>query len=150
MTATLLPFDAGFGMLQNFRREMNQLFERFGDGDRGMESSIKACWTPRLNLSESETAYEVWVDLPGLSPDAVNVELRHGDLWITGERRFDTDESGRNWHRVECYAGPFRRVVRLGDDVDPVHVEAQYRDGVLHVVVPKAEAARTKRIEIKS
>jgi HSP20 family protein len=150
MTTSLLPFHASFGMLENFRREMNQLFERFGDSERETDSSIKSCWTPRLNLSETEQAYEVCVDLPGLTPDAVNVELRHGDLWITGERQYDFDDKGRTWHRVECWCGPFRRVVRLGDDVDPSHVEAQYRDGVLHVTVPKAEAARTQRIEIKS
>jgi len=150
MTTSLMPFNAGFGMLENFRREMNQLFERFGDGERETEPSIKSSWMPRLNLSETEAAYEVRVDLPGLTADAVNVELRHGDLWITGERQDDFDDKGRNWHRIECCYGPFRRVVRLGDDVDPAHVEAQYRDGVLHVTVPKTESARTQRIEIKS
>lgn len=150
MTTSLLPFDAGFGMLENFRREMNQLFQRFGDGERGPESSTKSCWTPRLNLAETESAYEVQVDLPGLTPDAVNVELRHGDLWITGQRPSDFDDKSHTWHRVECDCGPFRRVVRLGDDVDPAHVEAQYRDGVLYVTVPKAETACTKKIEIRS
>lgn len=150
MTTSLMPFHAGFGMLENFRREMNQLFERFGEGERESESAIKSCWTPRLNLSETESTYEVQVDLPGLTPDAVNVELRHGDLWITAERRYDIDDKGRSWHRIECYGGPFRRVVRLGDDVNPAHVEAHYRDGVLHVTVPKAETARTRKIEIKS
>jgi len=150
MTTSLLPFETGLGMLENFRREMNQLLERFGDDERGSESSIKSSWTPRLNLSETESAYEVQVDLPGLTPEAVNVELRHGDLWITGERQYDFDDKGRTWHRVECWCGPFRRVVRLGDDVDPSHVEAQYRDGVLHVMVPKGETACTRKIEIKS
>lgn len=150
MTTSLLPFDAGVGILENFRREMNQLFERFGEGERGTDSSLKTYWTPRLNLLETENAYEVWVDLPGLAADAVNVELRHGDLWITGERPDGFDDKGCTWHRFECYCGPFRRVVRLGDDVDPAHVEAQYRDGVLHITVPKAEAARTRRIEVKS
>jgi HSP20 family protein len=148
MTASLLPFDAGFGMLADFRREMNQLLKRFGDDEQSPQASVQP-WTPRLNLSETENAYELWVDLPGLTPDAVNVELRHGDLWITGERHHDFEDQGPTWHRIECNHGPFRRVVRLGDDVDSAHVEAQYRDGVLHVTVPKAEVARTKRIEIK-
>ncbi len=147
---TLIPFNTRFGLMDDFRREMDQLFNRFFEGENGGETNQVSTWAPRLNLSETESAYEVSVDLPGLTPDAVNVELRHGDLWITGERRGESDEKGRTWHRVECNSGQFRRAVRLGDDVDPGNVQAEYRDGVLHITVPKSETARTKRIEIKS
>lgn len=147
---TLIPFNTRFGLMDDFRREMDQLFNRFFEGENGGESSQLSTWTPRLNLSESENSYEVSVDLPGLTPDGVNVELRHGDLWITGERKGESEEQGRTWHRVERFHGQFRRVVRLGDDVDPENVEAEYHDGVLHVTVSKTEVARPKKIEIKS
>lgn len=150
MNTSLMPLHSGFGLLENFRKEMDQLFDRFSDGERGTENSVTRFWTPRLNLSETEDAYEVSVDLPGLTADAVNVELRHGDLWITGERSSETEEKGRTWHRIERYSGQFRRAVRLGDDVDPDRVNAEYRDGVLHITVQKTEVARTKRIEVKS
>jgi HSP20 family protein len=129
---------------------MDHLFNRFLEGENGGESTQISTWSPRLNLSESESSYEVSVDLPGLKPEEVNVELRHGDLWIAGERTGESEEQGRTWHRVERFYGQFRRVVRLGDDVDPENVEAEYHDGVLHITVPKTEVARSKKIEIKS
>lgn len=146
----LIPFNTRFGLIDDFRREMDQLFDRFFQDENGGESSQPSTWTPRLNLSESENAYEVTVDLPGLKPGDVNVELRHGDLWISGAREGESGETGRTWHRIERFCGQFHRVVRLGDDVEPEHVEARYQDGVLHVTVPKTETTRTKRIEIKS
>jgi HSP20 family protein len=149
MSTTLIPFGTRFGLLDDFRKEMDSLFNRFFAGDGTSEMAQTAVWTPRLNLSETDAAYHVSVDLPGLKPEDVNVELRHGDLWITGERRGETEEKGQTWHRVERYYGQFRRVVRLGDDVNPENVDAEYKDGVLHITVPKAPEAQPKKIEIK-
>lgn len=146
MTTALRPFKqwSPFG---DFRNEMDTLMERFFGGEsNGTEISN---WTPRLNLAENEDCYEVSIDLPGMNPDDVNVELRHGDLWITGNRHEQFEEKEKKWHRIERFHGEFRRVVRLGDDVDPENVEAEYKDGVLHISVPKSETAKTKRIEIK-
>ena len=149
MTGSLIPFGTRFGLLDDFRKEMDQLFHRFGGGEDGGEMA-PAQWAPRLNVSETDTEYEVVVDLPGLKPEEVSVELRQGDLWVTGERKSETEQKGKTWHRVERSYGQFRRVVRLGDDVAPDKVTAEYKDGVLQIVVPKAEQAKTKKIEIKS
>lgn len=146
MSTALTPFTrwSPFG---DFRKEMDGLMERFfGAENNGGEI---ANWTPRLNLSENENSYEVTVDLPGMKPEDVNVELRHGDLWITGNRQGESEEKSKTYHRIERYYGEFRRVMRLGDDVEPENVEADYKDGVLHISVPKSETAKTKRIEIK-
>ena len=148
MTRTLIPFGTRFGLLDDFRKEMDTLVNHFFQGEDG--GAEVPAWSPRLNVSETEKAYEVSVDLPGLKPDECNLELRQGDLWITGQRKSESEKEGRTWHRVERYCGQFRRVVRLGDDVDPEKVEAEYKDGVLHVTVPKTEMARTRKIEIKS
>lgn len=148
MNTALTPFGTRFGLFDDFRKEMDSLMGRFfGDGNGVTEASS---WTPRLNLSETDKKYEITVDLPGLKPDEVSVEMRHGDLWITGERRGEKEEKGRKWHRVERYFGEFRRVVRLGDDVAPEKIEAEFKDGVLHVTVPKSEVAQPKKIAIKS
>jgi len=138
-------------MFYNFRKEMDQLFDRFFTGENGGGTQENAMsWSPRLNLSETESGYEVSVDLPGLKPEEVNVELRNGDLWITGERKSQSESKDKTWHRVESYYGEFRRGVRLGDDVNAEHVSAEFNDGVLRVHVPKAEKAQTKKIEIKA
>src|SRR5690606_15424105 len=114
--------------------EIDEVLDRFfdspeeGNGDR-------LSWTPRVNLAESDTRYEVSVDLPGVKPEDIDVEIRHGDLWITGSRSGESEEKGRTWHRVERFHGEFRRVVRLGDAVDTENVSAEYENGVLRISV---------------
>lgn len=147
MTTTLTPYQSRIPLFDDFRKEMDSLMSRFFENG-GTTAEISA-WTPRLNLSETDKNYELSIELPGLKPDDVNVEIRHGELWITGQRRDETEEKGRTWHRIERYYGEFRRVVRLGDDVNPAKVEAEFKDGVLCVTVPKTEVAQPKRITIK-
>ena len=142
---SLIPFDTRFGLIGDFDNLIGRFFT---SSDNGSEE-VRAHWTPRINLSETDKQYEVSVDLPGMQPDALNVELKHGDLWINGERHGVTEEKGKSWHRVERCHGQFRRTVRLGDDVDSACVDAEYKDGVLRITVPKIKAAQTKHIQIK-
>jgi HSP20 family protein len=149
MRTSLIPHQARFGsFLTDFRREVDSLMDRFFQGENG--GGELALWSPRVNVAETDEQYQVEVDLPGLKPEEFHVELRHGDLWITGDRKHESEEKGKTWHRVERFVGEFRRVIRLGDDVDPENVDAEYHDGVLHITVGKSEAAKTKRIEVKA
>lgn len=136
-----------FGLIDDFRKEVDQLMSRFFNGTEEPELTY---WTPRMNLAESDEAYEVTVDLPGLRPEDFTVELRHGDLWITGNRSEEHQESGKTWHRIERHFGQFRRVIRLGDDVSTENVSAEYKDGVLRITVPKTEDSKTRKIEVRS
>ena len=146
---SLIPFTTRLGLFEDFSREMDNVFGQFFKGEGDGKSSLAARWLPRLNLSETDEAFELSFDLPGLNPDDVNVELREGALWITGKRQAESEDEGKKWHRVERMYGEFRRVVRLGDDVDPENIEAEYTDGVLHVSVSKLAKAQPKKIEIK-
>lgn len=126
--------------------ELSTMFDRaVGDGP----ASAASGFAPLINVAETENAYEISLDLPGLKPEEFHVELKDGQLWITGERKNEKEQKGRNWHRVEKSYGSFRRVVTLGSNVDPEHVDASYKDGVLAVVVPKAPEARARKIEVK-
>lgn len=149
MTNSLTPFGTRFDLMDDFRKEFDTLINRFL-GETGAESTPISGWAPRLDLSENDTEYHVSIDLPGLKPEEVDVELRHGDLWITGQRQGETEEKGKTWHRLERYQGEFRRMVRLGDDVDPEGVDAEFAEGVLNITVPKTEASRSKKIAIKA
>ncbi len=146
---SLAPVSSRMGLFDNVRQEMDQMFDRLFHGDNGINLAQPTVWTPVLNLSETESNYQISVDLPGMSADDIDVELRQGDLWITGERKAETSDQGTTWHRIERFHGQFRRVVRLGNDVDGDNVQADFRNGVLHICVPKSELARPKRIEIK-
>ena len=146
MTTSLVPFGTRFGMIEDVRNEMERMWDRFFNGGEGTELTR---WAPRMNLSETDKHYEVTIDLPGLKPEEFDIELRHGDLWITGERKDEKEEKGKTWHRVERHYGQFCRMIRLGDDVDAEHVDAEYKDGVLTVIVAKTESAQTKHIAVK-
>lgn len=147
MSRTLLPWSHWTpGVFEDVSKEVNRLMERFYDGDNG-ESRYFA---PRVNIAENEKGYEVTVDLPGMKSDEFNIEFKDGQLWITGERKHETEEKGKTYHRVERSYGQFRRVIALGTDVDVEKVEANYRDGVLTLEVPKVAAAQPRRINVKS
>lgn len=147
MSTALTPFGTRFGMLADFRNEFDQMLSRFFDGN---EPQAMSQWTPRVNVAETDQHYEVTVDLPGMQPKDFEVEVRHGDLWISGQRSEEHEEQGKTWHRIERNFGQFRRVIRLGDDVDVNSIDAEYKDGVLRIQVAKSEQARTKRVEVKS
>ena len=145
---------------------------------REPEASLNGQFRPNLNLAETETSYMVSMDLPGMSVEDIDIEVKGNELSISGERRENissvpenatepvgdadpvsenteegtgeaADFDDRRWHRVESSFGLFRRVIRLREAVDPTGVEAEYLNGVLRVSVPKVEAARPHRIEIR-
>ncbi len=143
---TLVPFGTRYPELfEEFRREMDRVMSRFFEGPDGGDYYRPAC-----NVCETDKQYEIWIDLPGVQPDKVDVELRRGELWVTGERSTPEEREGWTWHRQECPTGKFRRVIRLAQEVDADRIEAEYKDGVLRITVPKAESAQTKRIAVKA
>jgi HSP20 family protein len=106
-------------------------------------------FTPKSNIAETETAFEIAVELPGMKPEEFNVEFKNGELWITGEKKEEKEEKGKTWHRVERHYGEFRRIYTLPARVNEEKVEANYKEGVLHINVPKAEEIKPKRINVK-
>ncbi len=149
MTRSLVPWDVRTPRLfDTFRHEMDQLMEQFfGTEDGGRELALFA---PRVNVGETEKDYEISVDLPGMKPDDFNVELRENHLWITGERKCECEKKEKTWHRVERSYGQFRRVIPLDTPVAAEKINAEYKDGVLHITIPKSEAAQPKKISVKS
>jgi len=146
MANTLVPMGWRVGRLDNVWSDMDQMMGAFLGG----ESKESVDWAPRLDLSETDSHFEVRLDLPGVSEDNLEIEFHEGHLSISGERIESTDEDDRSWHRVERRRGSFRRVIRLGDEVEADGVEAEYTDGVLKIVAPKVEKARARRIALKS
>jgi len=140
--------DNGLGLFNDFRREFDGFFGHILNDDAAGSRAV----VPSLNLMETDMAYEVSLDLPGVNPDDVDVQMKDGALWISGERkaiRETADENGKKWHRVESHYGSFRRAVKLTKDVSADEVSAEYRDGVLTIVIPKRESAQPRKIAIK-
>jgi len=148
MTRTLVPFTSRLPRLWgDFEREMEDTMRHMFDGDGG-ESAGMLTFAPNLNVAETENGYEISVDLPGIKPEEVNVEFKDGALWISGERKHEAEEKDKTFHRIERHYGSFRRVIRLGTDVNPESIDANFKDGVLTVKAAKTESARPKRIEV--
>jgi HSP20 family protein len=149
MVRTLIPLGETFPRtFARFENEMNEMMEGFLG--RGEPRWIPEPFVPTANLVETENELEVTIDLPGLKPEEVKVELREGHLWVTGERKEETEEKGKTFHRMERRYGAFRRVILLPAPVNEEKVEAEFRDGVLKVRLPKIEEVKPRHIAVKS
>ena len=134
--------------LSNLRDEMERVFRQAFGGEVD-EASLGGAWSPALDVEETEDAFEVHLEAPGIKPDDIEITLEEGVLSISGERKFYEDKSEEGFRRVERRFGRFHRALRLPAPVDADKVAATYRDGLLSVSVPKAEAAKPRKIEIK-
>jgi len=132
----LHPF-ATLGWLQN---EMGRMLETAPRPDRG--------WRPAFTLHESEIAFDVRFALPGADPATLDVNVEGNVLRISGERAGIPDDARRRLTH-ERSTGAFTRALEVPAPVDAEHVGARYVDGVLHVTLPKAAEARSRRIEIR-
>src|SRR5882672_7835155 len=139
-------------------KEMNELQNRlskfFGRtplrGQNGeQENMTVAEWAPLVDITEDDKEYLIKAELPEVKKDAVKVTVENGILTITGERKFEKEEKGKKYHRVERAFGSFVRSFTLPDDADANKVNAEFKDGVLKVHVTKSEAAKPKQIEVK-
>ena len=149
MTRSLIPFATRLPRAWgNIEREMEDTMRHMFDWDRFGGNESSSSFAPNLNVAESETGYEITVDLPGMKMEEVNVEFKDDCLWISGERRAETEEEGKAFHCIERQHGAFRRVIRLNTDMDPNSIDANYHDGVLTITAAKSEAARPKRINV--
>jgi HSP20 family protein len=107
-------------------------------------------WAPALDISERKDAYLVTVELPGLKPEDLDITMEDGLLTIQGERQFTSESSEQQFHRVERRYGAFRRAITLPAHVMAEGIQASFEDGVLQILVPKAEEATPKRIQVRS
>lgn len=151
MAANLMKREAGvpwFGtdMLTNLRDDMNDLLSRsFGEGEGWMKPNL----APPLNVMETDQAIEVQTDMPGMKPADIDIQVRGSMLTIRGERKEEKEEKGKTFHRVERRHGTFHRTVTLPCPVQEDKIEAQYKDGVVTVTLPKVEGAKTRKIPVK-
>ena len=127
--------------------ELPRLMEKmFGPEE---EWWIHEGFAPRMNLAETDGAFEATIELPGLKPEEVKVEIHGGVLKVSGEKKEEKEEKGKTWHRVERRTGSFLRTLPLPSPVDETKVEARFEEGVLKVIVPKTEESKPRRIEVK-
>jgi HSP20 family protein len=132
--------------LNALQGEMNRLFNSFFDEGNG--SSAGRRWAPAVDLLERDDSLVLKADLPGLTEDDVQIEVRDNVLTIAGERKAEHEEKQNGYYRVERSFGRFSRSLQLPDGVDADRIAAVFDKGVLEVTVPKPEQRKPRRIEI--
>lgn len=145
MYRTLFPRDL-FAEFDRLQREVSGLFDS-SPSIRGLGRG----GYPALNVGVSPSSVEVYAFAPGLDPASIDVNLDRGVLSLSGERKstLPAPDAKTAVHLEERFAGRFRRVVSLPDDIDPESVSASYVNGVLQVTVKRREAAQPRRIAVQ-
>jgi HSP20 family protein len=138
------PFRELAALQNEMSRFMNQFWGGLGTGAGNGPST----WLPALDVWETENELVLAVDLPGVPEDKVSIEFEDGVLTISGERERKVEQSGDRYYRFERRFGQFSRSVTLPQGVDEASIQAEYKDGVLEIHVPKPEERKPKRIQI--
>jgi HSP20 family protein len=132
---------------------VRQLFERMFDGGlfgRGQDDSsvVTSEWAPAVDIHEESERFVLYADLPGVDPQAIEVQMDRGVLTIKGERRAEAPTERGRYSRVERLHGVFHRRFALPDSADPDGISASGHDGVLQVVIPKRPESKPRRIQV--
>jgi HSP20 family protein len=136
-----------FEELERMQRQMEWLT---GSLSRGLFREPTAGVFPLMNVTEDKDNFYVRAELPGLKPDELDISVTGDTLSLSGERKIPAEDENAQYHRREREAGKFSRIVSLPSQVDTGKVDARCRDGVLTVVLPKAETAKPRQIAIKT
>lgn len=129
-------------------REFDDLFTRVG-GTPG-ESLVRSEWLPAVDITETQTAYRIDLEIPAVSAENVDVSVKDGVLTVSGERKAESESGEGKRHRVERRWGRFSRSFRLPENADADSIEARARDGVLYLTIAKQEKAQPRRIEVNA
>ena len=128
-------------------------FSRMMDEFFGMPRGENMIWGPNVDITETPDSYEIHAELPGVKQDDVKINLNNNVLTISGEKRQEIREEGDkrdNPLRIERSYGRFERSFALPTSVNSDAVKADYEDGVLNIVLPKAEGSKSRPIPIES
>lgn len=141
------------------RKDWEDLWQRAFDWDgdpfQALQSWLPKVWerggVPRLNFGEDDGHYTLTLELPGLTEKDIKIQLVGNQLVVSGERKWEHEKKAKEYHRVECQYGSFRRAVTLpqGAKLDAGSIQARYDKGLLEIAIPKAEPTKVSEIPVK-
>ena len=132
-----------FNEFRRMEQEMDEIFGRLP----GIRSVARGTFPP-INVGATAEKVDVYLFSPGLDTNSLDVSIQQNVLSVAGQRKPPEMENAK-FYRKERFAGDFRRVITLPDDIDPEQVTAQYTDGVLHIAVQRRESSKPRQIEIQ-
>src|SRR5215470_7656503 len=130
-----------FRELFDLQRNINQLFENQAGRTSGEGAALSA-WTPAVDVFENDNSFVIKAELPEVNRDNVKVSLDERVLSITGERRIENEDKRDSYHRIERRYGQFYRSFTLPPNINTEAINAEFKDGILRLTLPKKEEAR--------
>jgi len=137
-----------FRDLRMLQDEVNRLFSSNLSRSFGDEGIARGAWAPTVDIYENKDQIVLEAELPGMNREDFELSIENNVLTLRGERRFEKRDESDNYHRVERSYGSFTRSFTLPQTVSPENVAAEYKNGVLRVVLQKREEVKARRIEI--
>jgi HSP20 family protein len=137
--------------LEEMEKRLSTIFGRPAvatSGDK-KEAITVAEWSPLVDITEDDKEYLIKAELPEMKKEEIKINVHEDVLSISGERRYEKEEKGKKYHRVERAYGSFVRSFTLPEDADGSKINAEYKEGVLKLHLPKSEKAKPKAIEVK-
>jgi HSP20 family protein len=135
---------------RSLRGELDRLFDDFFGSTlrKNGDGAPQGVWSPAVNVREDENNYYVEAEVPGMNKDDLQIEVENNVLSLRGERRFEKKDDKENYHFVERSYGNFYRSFALPKNVDGEKIQAEYKDGVLHITLPKRPEVKPKKVSI--
>jgi HSP20 family protein len=138
---------AGLPDPARLRRDMDRLFDlMWSEADTPAGTGV----FPAINVTQDEDRYFVRSELPGINPDDLSISVERNKLVLSGKREIAPEAERSSYHRRERAGGSFSRSITLPMDLDADHVDATYANGVLTIVLPKAEVAKARKVSVKA
>ncbi|HSM99242.1 MAG TPA: Hsp20/alpha crystallin family protein [Gallionella sp.] len=138
-----------FVELEDVSKHLNRIFGRFpARTETSRELLTVADWAPTVDITETDAAYLIKGEIPGVNKEDVKVTIEDGMITLRGERKQEKEEKNKKFHRIERSYGSFLRSFRVPDDVDEAAVKAEFKDGMINVTLPKSGKSKTKSINV--
>ena len=119
------------------------------DQSEGSDNQSASTWAPPMDVVKNDTEIRIRAELPGLSEEEVEITVENNRLSLKGEKKLENEENAGHYRRLESRYGSFHRTFGLPNLVDQDAIDANFRNGVLEIVLPKVEAAQPKKIAVK-
>jgi HSP20 family protein len=137
-----------FRELDEMQQELNRVFDRLGYNYSDQKNDNLTAFVPPAEMEETEEAFQVRLEVPGMNPDDLDIQVSAENLSIRGERKSESKTEEKGIKRTEFRYGTFQRVIPLSSRINHNDVQATYNNGVLELTLPKAEEEKQKAVKV--
>lgn len=138
-----------FREMDDFQQDLNRVFDRLGYNYSDQKNNNLTDFVPPAEMEETEEAFHLRLEVPGMNPDDLDIQVSAENISIRGERKSESKTEENGIKRSEFRYGTFQRVIPLSTRIDHNNVQADYKNGVLELTLPKAEEEKQKAVKVK-